>query len=112
MKLPPASRKPSYTLRLSSFSTPQPGIPNVIAPSASSETRRPLWPSSRYFIGGAPIHVGVERTGYPEREPEWGAMEQPDIVDITGLDEGRAGATARVARAIAAPCAEWGVFHI
>jgi hypothetical protein len=55
MKLPPASRKPSYTRRLSSFSTPQPGIPNVIAPSASSDTRRPLFPSNRYFIAKTSI---------------------------------------------------------
>src|SRR6478736_8824621 len=50
MKLPPASRKPSYTDRLSSLSAPHPSIPNVIAPSASSDTRSPLLPSSWYFI--------------------------------------------------------------
>ncbi|HKA15602.1 MAG TPA: 2OG-Fe(II) oxygenase family protein [Myxococcota bacterium] len=37
--------------------------------------------------------------------------DQPDLVDVTGLDRGDAGATERVARAIAGPCAEWGVFH-
>jgi isopenicillin N synthase-like dioxygenase len=38
--------------------------------------------------------------------------DQPEIVDISGLDRGDAGATRRVAAAIAAPCAEWGVFHV
>ena len=38
--------------------------------------------------------------------------DQPDIIDVTGLDHGGAGAIARVARAIAEPCAEWGVFHV
>jgi isopenicillin N synthase-like dioxygenase len=37
--------------------------------------------------------------------------DQPDIVDITGLGRDAA-ALDRVARAIAEPCAEWGVFHI
>ena len=38
--------------------------------------------------------------------------DQPEIVDIDGLDRGDAGAIRRVAAAIAAPCAEWGVFHV
>jgi len=38
--------------------------------------------------------------------------DQPEIVDITGLDRGEASALDRVARAIAEPCAEWGVFHV
>ena len=38
--------------------------------------------------------------------------DQPEIVDIGGLDRGDAGAIRRVAAAIAAPCAEWGVFHV
>jgi isopenicillin N synthase-like dioxygenase len=38
--------------------------------------------------------------------------DQPEIVDIRGLAGGDAGALERVARAIAAPCAEWGLFHI
>src|SRR5688572_19465715 len=84
-KLPPASRKPSYRRRLSSFSTPHPGMPKVIAPSASSETRRPLLPSSRYFIVDSPREG---RTGYPDRV----MADQPEIVDIEGLDRGEAAA--------------------
>ena len=38
--------------------------------------------------------------------------DQPDIIDIAGLDRGDSAALTRVARAIAAPCAEWGVFHV
>jgi isopenicillin N synthase-like dioxygenase len=38
--------------------------------------------------------------------------DQPEIVDISGLDRGEADAIRRVAAAIAAPCAEWGVFHV
>ena len=38
--------------------------------------------------------------------------DQPEIVDISGLDRGDAGAIRRVAATIAAPCAEWGVFHV
>lgn len=37
--------------------------------------------------------------------------EQPEIVDIRGLEGGAAGALERVAAEIAGPCAEWGVFH-
>ena len=52
MKLPPASRKASYTFRASSFEAPQPqSSPKVIVPSAASETRSPLLPKSRYFTG-------------------------------------------------------------
>src|SRR6202030_2196570 len=51
MKLPPASRKASYTFRASSLAAPQPqSSPKVIVPSAVSETRSPLLPKSRYFI--------------------------------------------------------------
>src|SRR5580700_7247110 len=51
MKLPPASRKASYTFRDSSLAAPQPqSSPKVIVPSAASETRSPLLPKSRYFI--------------------------------------------------------------
>src|SRR5580700_10810601 len=51
MKLPPASRKASYTLRASSLGAPQPqSSPNVIAPSATSDTRSPLLPKSLYRI--------------------------------------------------------------
>src|SRR5262245_56391546 len=38
--------------------------------------------------------------------------DQPEIVDIRGLCDGDPGAITRVARAIAEPCAEWGVFHV
>jgi isopenicillin N synthase-like dioxygenase len=38
--------------------------------------------------------------------------DQPQIVDIRGLDRGDASALGRVARAIAEPCTEWGVFHV
>jgi isopenicillin N synthase-like dioxygenase len=38
--------------------------------------------------------------------------DQPEIVDISGLDRGDVAATRRVAAAIAAPCAEWGLFHV
>jgi isopenicillin N synthase-like dioxygenase len=81
-------------------------MPNVIAPSASSDTRSPLLPSNRYFIAGS-------------SDPEWadkiyplGVADQPEIVDLRGLAAGDAGALERVARAIAAPCAEWGLFHV
>jgi len=37
--------------------------------------------------------------------------DQPELVDIRGLESGAPGALARVARQIALPCAEWGVFH-
>src|SRR6185369_856915 len=51
MKLPPASRKASYTFRASSFAAPQPqSSPKVIVPSAASETRSPLLPKSLYLI--------------------------------------------------------------
>src|SRR5580658_7797066 len=51
MKLPPALRKASYTLRASSLAVPQPqSSPKVMVPSAASETRRPLLPKSRYRI--------------------------------------------------------------
>src|SRR4030095_4688859 len=50
-KLPPASRKASYTFRDSSLAAPQPqSSPKVIVPSAASETRSPLLPKSRYRI--------------------------------------------------------------
>jgi isopenicillin N synthase-like dioxygenase len=39
-------------------------------------------------------------------------VDQPEIVDIGGLDRGAPGALERVAAAIAGPCAEWGVFHV
>src|SRR5262245_57032108 len=38
--------------------------------------------------------------------------DQPEIVDIAGLDRGDAAALRRVARAVAEPCAEWGLFHV
>ena len=38
--------------------------------------------------------------------------DQPEIVDIRGLDTGEAGAIRRVASAIAVPCSEWGLFHV
>src|SRR5262249_40358941 len=51
MKLPPASRNASYTFRASSFAAPQPqSLPKVIVPRAASDTRRPEFPSSLYFI--------------------------------------------------------------
>src|SRR5882672_547747 len=51
MKLPPASRKASYTFRASSFAAPQPqSSPKVIVPRAASDTRSPEFPSSLYFI--------------------------------------------------------------
>ena len=37
--------------------------------------------------------------------------DQPEIVDIDGLDRGDAAAIRRVADAIAEPCGEWGLFH-
>ena len=50
-KLPPASANASKILRLSSFDAPQPhSSPNVIVPRHSSETRRPVFPSSLYRI--------------------------------------------------------------
>src|SRR5215468_4786442 len=51
MKLPPASRKALYTFCASSLAAPQPqSSPKVIVPSAASDTRRPEFPSSLYFI--------------------------------------------------------------
>src|SRR4030065_106370 len=45
MKFPPASRKASKILRLSSFDAPHPSSsPKVMAPRQSSETRRPNRP--------------------------------------------------------------------
>jgi isopenicillin N synthase-like dioxygenase len=38
--------------------------------------------------------------------------DQPEIVDISGLDRGDAGALRRAAAAIVEPCAEWGLFHV
>jgi len=38
--------------------------------------------------------------------------EQPPVVDITGLVEGDPAALSRVARALRAPCVEWGVFQV
>src|SRR5262249_6490497 len=55
-----------------------------------------------------PILLAMGRTGYPD-----GAMaDQPEIVDIDGLDRGDTGAIRRVAAAIAEPCAERGAFHV
>ena len=38
--------------------------------------------------------------------------QQPPVVDISGLVAGDPGALERVARSLAAPCAEWGAFHV
>src|SRR6266566_4888644 len=52
MKFPPASRKASYTFLASSLAEPQPhSSPKVMVPSATSETRSPELPKSRYRIG-------------------------------------------------------------
>jgi isopenicillin N synthase-like dioxygenase len=38
--------------------------------------------------------------------------EQPPVVDVAGLAEGGNAALERVAREIADPCGDWGVFHV
>ena len=37
---------------------------------------------------------------------------QPPVIDITGLCENEAGAVERVAANLAAPCGDWGCFHV
>src|SRR5512134_1877955 len=49
MKFPPASANASKILRLSSFEAPHPhSSPKLMAPRESSDTLRPLLPSSLY----------------------------------------------------------------
>src|SRR5579871_1413094 len=64
MKLPPVSRKASYTFRASSLAEPQPqSSPKVMVPSAASETRSPLLPNNRYRIDQ--FSLTHDRNGHP-----------------------------------------------
>src|SRR5215469_718595 len=59
MKLPPDSRYASYNFFASSLPAPHPqSSPKVMAPSATSETRNPEFPSSLYFISPSSISLG------------------------------------------------------
>src|SRR5579862_1791614 len=79
MKFPPASRNASYTFRASSFAVPQPqSSPNVIVPSANSETRRPLLPKSRYRKCKSPYRLWMQREGH--RNQRFG--ERPHVIAL------------------------------
>src|SRR5512134_1457504 len=62
MKFPPASANASKILRLSSFDVPHPhSSPKVIAPRQSSDTLRPLLPSSLYRMPPPGTAQGIRK---------------------------------------------------
>src|SRR5437016_7352471 len=79
MKLPPASANRSKIRRLSSSEAPHPqSSPNVMVPSASSETRSPVGPSSLYLIppSSSPVldQAASQRTSVrPQLESQLGS---------------------------------------